>query len=52
MLDWDRIWSAATRMKKFVEVARPHVCKAGGDAVISEINGQGAYIRATIIRFR
>ena len=34
------------------EKVRPEVCRAGGDAVISEINGVCQYVRATVVRYR
>jgi hypothetical protein len=36
----------------FKEAAGPFVCAAGGDGVLTEINGLGAYIRGTVIKFR
>src|SRR5215510_403628 len=29
----------------------PEVCQAGGEAVITEVNGLGQYIRATVVRY-
>jgi hypothetical protein len=28
------------------------VCRAGGDAVLAEVNGLGQYVRGTVIRYR
>jgi hypothetical protein len=36
---------------EYRNIARPFVCKAGGDAVVAEVNGLGMYIRGTVIRF-
>ena len=34
----------------FREIIQPYVCFAGGDAVIAFANGQGYYIKATILK--
>ena len=36
----------------FKSAIQGQVCAAGGDAVVAERNGQGQYIRATIIKVR
>jgi hypothetical protein len=33
------------------EKVAPDVCRAGGDAVIAEVNGLGQYLRATVIKY-
>ncbi len=33
------------------EMIGPDVCRAGGDAVITEVNGSGEYVRATVVRY-
>lgn len=42
-------WTTST--SQFKEHARPHVCKAGGDAIIGIVNGYGYYVKGTVIRF-
>jgi len=37
---------------EFKTVVGPSVCKAGGDAVLAEVNGLGEYVRGTVIRYR
>lgn len=29
----------------------PEVCRAGGEAVVTEVNGLGQYVRATVVRY-
>jgi hypothetical protein len=29
----------------------PEVCRAGGEAVFTEVNGLGQYVRATVVRY-
>lgn len=35
----------------FREKVTEQVCAAGGDAVITQINGYGCYIRGVVVRF-
>ena len=42
----------ASDARGFFRAVRPHVCRVGGDGVLTEINGQGVYVRGTVIRFR
>jgi hypothetical protein len=37
---------------KFIEMIREPVCRAGGDAVIAYVNGFGAYVHGTVIKYR
>ena len=39
-------------VEEFKKIVAPDVCRAGGDAIISEINGLGYYMRGTVIRYR
>jgi hypothetical protein len=36
----------------FKKSIQKEVCRAGGDAVLVEVNGLGQYIRGTVLRFR
>ncbi|MBJ6761266.1 hypothetical protein JGU66_10865 [Myxococcaceae bacterium JPH2] len=44
--------SLPSSVTEFRAVAQPHVCAAGGDGVITEVNGFGQYIRGTVIHYR
>ena len=44
--------SRSTDSKQFLYLVRERVCRAGGDAVVAKVNGQGEFMRATVIRFR
>jgi len=35
----------------FKAKVQPQVCAVGGDAVVTEVNGTGYYVRGTILRF-
>jgi len=37
---------------EFKDLVGSSVCKAGGDAVLAEVNGIGEYVRGTVIRYR
>jgi hypothetical protein len=41
---------APTTIERFRKMATPHVCKAGGDAVIALANGAGYYIKGTVLK--
>jgi hypothetical protein len=34
----------------FKELVRADVCRVGGDAVVTEVNADGAYVRAMVLR--
>ncbi|MCB9737031.1 MAG: hypothetical protein H6745_30985 [Deltaproteobacteria bacterium] len=36
---------------EFYDAVRGEVCAAGGDAVLTEINGLGEYVRGTVIAY-
>jgi hypothetical protein len=42
----------ASSVVEFRDRIRADVCRAGGDAVLSEIGGSGLYERGTVIRYR
>ena len=44
--------AVAKSVTSFRDRVRPHVCGAGGDAVLAEVNGVGYYVRGTVIRYR
>jgi len=37
---------------QFRQVVAEQVCRVGGDAVLTEVNGFGSYIRGTVIKYR
>lgn len=39
-----------TDIQRFKKMATPHVCKAGGDAVLAFANGNGLYIKGTVLK--
>jgi hypothetical protein len=39
-----------TGIEGFQKMAAPYVCKAGGDAVIAFANGNGVYIKGTVLK--
>lgn len=41
---------APTNVEGFKKMATPYVCKAGGDAVIAFANGNGYYIKGTVLK--
>jgi hypothetical protein len=43
---------AASNAREFMHSVRPDVCRAGGDAVLAEINGLGRYVRGTVVKYR
>jgi len=45
-----KVWSedAAT----FKQAVAAQVCELGGDAVIAEVNGNGRYVRGTVLRWK
>ena len=43
---------AVSDARSFMEWVRPDVCRAGGDAVIAEVNGLGHYVRGIVIKYR
>jgi len=43
---------AAPDARSFAQSVRRDVCRAGGDAVLAEVNGRGKYIRGTVIKYR
>jgi hypothetical protein len=48
-IDWET-GTAAMDPDDFKLRVRPDVCRVGGDVVITEINGYGAYVRGTVLR--
>ncbi len=40
------------KLNDFEDLIRPYVCRAGGDAAIVLPNGEGHYIKATVIALR
>ncbi len=42
----------ATTPEEFKEAVKDDVCHVGGDVVLAEINGQGWYVRGTVLRKR
>ena len=36
----------------FRRIVSPEVCRAGGDAVLTEVNGFGDYVRGTVIKYK
>ncbi len=40
------------KLEDFDDLIRPYVCKAGGDAAIVLPNGEGSYIKATVIALK
>jgi hypothetical protein len=46
-------WGIPTNsVAAFRTAVRPKVCAAGGDAVLAEVNGNGTYVRGTVLRYR
>jgi hypothetical protein len=39
-----------SELADFKEEIRPHVCRAGGDAVVATANGDGNWIKASVLR--
>jgi len=52
-LDWHRAYAAALahNAADFMRAVQPQVCGAGGSAILAQVNGDGAYVRGTVIRF-
>jgi hypothetical protein len=42
----------ARSVSSFRDAILRDVCRAGGDAVLAEVNGLGHYVRGTVIRYR
>lgn len=42
----------ATTAQVFKDEIREQVCSIGGDAVFAQINGNGSYIRGTVLRWK
>jgi len=42
----------STSPETFKHAVHEDVCRVGGDAVVTEINGQGWYVRGTVLRKR
>ncbi len=40
------------KLGKFEDLIRPYVCESGGDAAIVLANGEGSYIKATVVALR
>ena len=40
------------KLDEFEDLIRPYVCEAGGDAAIVLPNGEGSYIKATVVALR
>ncbi len=43
---------AARDPLKFKSAVHDAVCKVGGDVVVTEVNGQGVYVRGTVLRLK
>jgi len=43
-------WGAVRSAGQFLDANREQVCAVGGNAVLTEINGYGQYVRATVLR--
>lgn len=52
VLDWHRreLSKRAYNAADFMRAVRPQVCGVGGNAVLAEVNDDGAYVRGTVIR--
>lgn len=44
--------AAPDNVAAFRDKVMPEVCRAGGHAVLAEVNGLGRYVRGIVIRFR
>jgi len=52
VLDARHASNASTDAGSFRDSIREDVCRAGGDAVLAEVNGQGHYVRGIVLRYR
>lgn len=43
-------FSSPRSIAALIEDVRPHVCQAGGDAVVAYANGYGIYIKASVLK--
>jgi hypothetical protein len=48
----ERSMRVAGSASDFKESVRENVCNAGGDAVLTELNGLGGYIRGTVLKYQ
>lgn len=48
----DFVYDPAHNPDEFKQAVHDKVCSVGGDVVVSEINGNGLYVRGTILRAR
>lgn len=48
----DFVYDPAHDPEDFKRSVRDKVCSVGGDVVVSEINGNGLYVRGTVLRLR
>jgi len=44
--------AAPHSVEKFTEMIQASVCRAGGDAVIAQVNGVGAYVHGAVIQYK
>jgi hypothetical protein len=49
VLEWKNI--ATDSVEEFRGLVQSSVCATGGDAVLSEVNGAGRYVRGTVIKY-
>src|SRR5260221_417808 len=47
-----RLFSLPSDAGTFKKAVSDDVCRVGGDAVLAEINGYGAYVRGTVLRYK
>jgi hypothetical protein len=51
VIEPEGLYMSAVKVADFRSLAQPHVCAAGADAAIAQVNGKGWYVKGIAIRY-